>query len=36
MAAPSAHADLVMSLEFVIDVLLVAFRAAAPLAASEP
>ena len=35
MAALSAHADLVISLEFVIDMLLVAFRAAAPLAASQ-
>jgi hypothetical protein len=35
MAAPSAHADLVISLKFVIDVLLGAFRAAALLAASR-
>jgi hypothetical protein len=35
MAALSAQADLVISLEFVIDMLLVAFRAAAPLTASK-
>jgi hypothetical protein len=36
MAAPSAHADLAKRLKFVIVVLLVAFRAAALLAASRP